>query len=71
MDTLAPSCSHRLRRSFGCDSLHIILADVSRGSEVICTYASRCGTLAHAERNKFDGRIAKRPPFAARMEFPS
>jgi hypothetical protein len=71
MDTLAPSCSHRLPRWFGCGSLHIILAHLSRWFEVIGGCATRCGTLAHAETNKFDGRIAKRPPFAARMEFPS
>jgi hypothetical protein len=71
MHTLAPSCSHRLRRLFGCDSLHIILAHLSRWSEVIRRGASRYGTLAHAEGNMFDGRIAKRPPFAAHMEFPS
>ena len=70
MDTLAPSSSHTLRRWFGYDSLHIILADLSRWSEVIQGCGSRCGTLAHPERNEFDGRIAKRPPFAARMEFP-
>jgi hypothetical protein len=71
MDTLAPSCSYRLRRWSECDSLHIILAHLSHWSEVISGRASRCGTLAHAEGNNFDGRIAKRPPFAAHMEFPS
>ena len=71
MDTLVPSCSCRLRRWPGFNSLHIILAHLSRWSEVIRRWASCYGTLAHAERNRFDGRIAKRPPFAAHMELPS
>jgi hypothetical protein len=71
MDTLTPSCSYWLPRWLEFHSLHIILAHLSRWSEVIRPCASRYGTLAHAERNKFDGRIAKRPPFAAHMEFPS
>jgi hypothetical protein len=71
MDTLAPSCSYRLRRWLGFNSLYIILTHLPRLSDLVRGYASRCGTLVHAEKNKFDGRIAKRPPFAARMEFPS
>ena len=46
------------------------LVHLSRLTEVVRGYANRCGTLAHAERNRFDGRIAKRPPFAAHVEFP-
>ena len=70
MDSLAHSFSHQPRRWPGFDPLHIILAHLSCSSEVIRGYASRYGTLAHAGRNSFDGRIAKRPPFAAHMEFP-
>lgn len=71
MRALAALCSYSLPRWLQHDSLHIILTHRSRLSEVIRGYVSRCGTVVHAEKNKFEGRIAKRPPFAARTEFPS
>jgi hypothetical protein len=71
MSTVAALLSYKppycLQR--GCP--HVSLAWLSYWFEVIRGSVSRCGTVAHAEKNKFDGRIAKCPPFAARMEFPS
>ena len=66
--------ARRTGRAVGSDAIpdKIILAlDLSRCSEVLWARAICRGMLAHSERNKFDGRIAKCPPFAARMEFPS